>query len=83
METKHTYSRSLTPKQASGNALAVGFKAGTGDAHHLINDTNEIVVYLEAGDNSPGDGLTYPDDDLKASLVDGKWEFTHKDGTGY
>lgn len=25
----------------------------------------------------------YPDDDLKASLVDGKWKFTHKDGTPY
>ncbi|HMD68697.1 MAG TPA: 2-amino-4-hydroxy-6-hydroxymethyldihydropteridine diphosphokinase [Chitinivibrionales bacterium] len=30
MEKKHTYSRSLTPKQASRNALAVGFRSKKG-----------------------------------------------------
>ena len=30
MEKKHSYSRSLTPKQASRNALAVGFMHGAG-----------------------------------------------------
>jgi hypothetical protein len=25
----------------------------------------------------------YPDDDLKALLVDGKWQFVHKDGRPY
>jgi hypothetical protein len=25
----------------------------------------------------------YPDDDLKAVLVDGAWTFLHKDGTPY
>jgi hypothetical protein len=25
----------------------------------------------------------YPDDDLKASLVDGRWKFVHRDGSPY
>lgn len=43
----------------------------------------EDVSYLEVGDRTPGDEGVYPDDDLKAALVDGKWQFTHKDGTVY
>ena len=63
--------------------MCAGFKAGTGDAHHLVNRTTEDVVYLEVGDRTPGDEGTYPDDDLKAILFDGKWRFTHKNGTPY
>ena len=63
--------------------MCAGFKAGTGNGHRLINETSEEVVYLEVGDRSPGDEGSYPDDDLKAVLVDGKWKFTHKDGTPY
>lgn len=60
-----------------------GFKAGTGDGHCLINETDEDVVYLEVGDRTPGDCATYPDDDLVASFIDGAWAFTRKDGTPY
>lgn len=60
-----------------------GFRAGTGNAHHLVNETDEDVVYLEIGDRTPGDAGSYPDDDLVAELVDGKWRFLHKDGTPY
>lgn len=60
-----------------------GFKAGTGDGHHLVNETAAEVVYLEMGDRLPGDAASYPDDDLSACLVDGAWRFTHKDGTPY
>jgi uncharacterized cupin superfamily protein len=63
--------------------MCAGFRAGTGDAHHLVNETARDVVYLEVGDRTPGDVATYPDDDLAAALVDGKWRFTHKDGTPY
>ena len=63
--------------------MCAGFKAGTGDAHCLINETAEEVVYLEVGDRTASDEVTYPDDDLKASLVAGRWVFTHKDGTPY
>ena len=66
-----------------GPGMCAGFKAGTGNGHHLINETSEGVVYLEVGDRSAGDEASYPDDDLKALLVAGKWDFVHKDGKPY
>ncbi len=63
--------------------MCAGFKAGTGNGHCLINETTEEVVYLEIGDRTPGDEGHYPDEDLKALLIEGKWQFVHKDGTPY
>ena len=63
--------------------MCAGFKAGSGNGHRLINETTEEVVYLEVGDRTAGDQGTYPDDDLKALLVEGKWQFIHKDGRPY
>ncbi len=60
--------------------MCAGFKAATGNAHRLINDTDQEVLYLEVGDRTPGDEGSYPDDDLKALLVNGAWQFVHKDG---
>lgn len=64
-------------------SMCAGFKAGTGNAHHLVNETLQDVLYLEVGDRTPGDEGSYPDDDLKAVLAEGKWRFAHKDGTPY
>ena len=62
--------------------MCVGFPAGMGDAHHLVNRTGRNVLYLEVGDRSPGDRASYPDDDLLGVLGDdGKWRYTRKDGT--
>lgn len=59
-----------------------GFKAGSGDGHQLINRTTDDVLYLEMGDRTSGDSVTYPDDDIAAVLdKEGRWQFTHKDGT--
>jgi uncharacterized cupin superfamily protein len=77
--TLHT-DEGLTPL-APG--MCAGFKAGTGNAHRLLNETVEEVVYLEVGDRTPGDEGRYPDDDLKALLVEGQWRFVHNDGTPY
>lgn len=63
--------------------MCAGFKAGTGEAHHIVNRSDEDVVYLEVGDRTAGDVVTYPDDDLHALLIEGKWRFQHKDGTDY
>ncbi len=63
--------------------MCAGFKAGTGNAHQLVNRTSEEVHFLEVGDRSAGDSAQYPDDDLKALLVEGKWQFAHKDGSLY
>lgn len=66
--------------------MVAGFAAG-GTAHRLTNPTQEVVTYLEVGDRTPGDEVTYPDDDIAAKLVEdekGKhWAFFHKDGTPY
>lgn len=66
-----------------GPGTCAGFRAGTGRAHQIVNRSDADVVYLEIGDRSPGDGASYPDDDLVARLVDGAWVFTHRDGTPY
>jgi uncharacterized cupin superfamily protein len=66
-----------------GPGSCAGFPAG-GTAHQLVNRTNADVVYLEVGDRTPGDEGSYPRDDIQAALgPDGKWLFTHKDGTPY
>lgn len=66
---------------ASG--MCAGFRAGTGDAHQLVNETDQVAVYLEIGDRTPGDQVSYPDDDLRAESVNGAWIFLHKDGSPY
>jgi len=64
--------------------MCAGFPAGTGDAHHLVNRTATIAVVIEIGSRTPGDTAIYPDDDIEATLgADGKWVFTHKDGSPY
>lgn len=61
-----------------------GFKAGTGIAHQLINRSPEDAVYLEVGDRTAGDQVTYPNDDLKVcQQVDGSWAIYHRDGQPY
>lgn len=60
-----------------------GFAKG-GAAHHLINNTDKTVTYLEVGDRTPGDICTYPNDDIEARQDENrKWQFYHKDGTPY
>jgi len=63
--------------------MAAGFPAGKADGHQLVNETRRPAVYLEIGDRTPGDGATYSEADLAAKFVDGKWVFTHKDGSPY
>jgi|SRR6516225_6362904 uncharacterized cupin superfamily protein len=63
--------------------MCAGFRAGSGNAHNLKNETEEDVVYLEIGDRTPGEDVTYPDDDLQIALIDGRRQFAHKDGTPY
>ena len=66
-----------------GPGMCAGFRA-QGLAHQLVNRTDCDVLYLEVGDRTPGDEGSYPRDDLRASLdAEGKWNFTHKDGSPY
>lgn len=63
--------------------MTVGFPAGSGDGHHLVNRTDEDALYLEAGDRNEGDEVDYPDIDLLVRFVDGERKYVHKDGTPY
>lgn len=62
--------------------MCAGFKAG-GVSHHLENRSNAVVHYLEIGDRSEGDEVSYPADDLVAVWSEEGWQFRHKDGTPY
>lgn len=63
--------------------MCAGFPA-KGVAHHLVNQSDQDVVYLEIGDRLPNDSGEYPQDDLVAQQdAQGLWVFTHKDGTPY
>jgi uncharacterized cupin superfamily protein len=64
--------------------MCVGFKAGNGNAHHLVNRSNADVVLIEVGDRSKGDDVEYPDDDIKyVRNADGTGQFVHKDGAPF
>jgi uncharacterized cupin superfamily protein len=65
------------------SGMCAGFSGGSGDAHRLLNKSEKDAVYLEIGDRTPGDSVTYPDDDLVAQLNEGTWVFSHNDGTPY
>jgi uncharacterized cupin superfamily protein len=66
--------------------LYAGMCAGfprNGSAHQLVNRSTAPATYLEAGDRRPGDGVSYPRDDLAAVHTAAGWTFAHKDGTPY
>ena len=69
-------------EQQLAPGMCAGFPAG-GVAHCLVNHSGANVVYLEVGDRTPSDDATYPNDDLNAELVDGRWVFSYKDGRPY
>ncbi len=62
--------------------MCAGFRAGSGDAHHLVNRGPGDAVFLEVGDRTPGESVAYPDDDLKYETgADGRALYLRKDGT--
>jgi uncharacterized cupin superfamily protein len=56
------------------------FPKGTGNGHHLINESTVVAVYLEVGSRHPDDLTTYSDIDMSANS-DGR--FVRKNGTPY
>lgn len=63
--------------------MMAGFPSGEADGHHLVNQTSKVVTYLEIGDRTPDDEVTYPDHDLIAKPGFNDRMFVHKDGTLY
>ena len=61
--------------------MVVGFAAGDGNGHQLVNRSPHPATYLEISNRDPEDVAEYPDDDLALRKVDGKNVFTRKDGS--
>ncbi len=67
-----------------GPGDCVGFQAGSGLAHQLVNRSSLVVTYIEIGDRTRGDKVVYPDDDIAIKFApNGDLGFTHKDGSPY
>ena len=63
--------------------MCAGFKAGSGNAHQLLNESSESVVVLEVGERTDGDTATYPEADLLGRQQGGQWLFLRKNGTSF
>lgn len=64
--------------------MCAGFPAGKANGHHLVNRTGRDAVYLEVGDRSKNDTVTYPDNNIAAPATsDGSRRFTKKDGSSF
>ena len=64
--------------------MCAGFPAGKSSGHHLINRARRDAVYLEVGDRTRNDAVTYPDNNIVAlATSDGSRKFTKKDGTPF
>ena len=62
---------------------AAGFKAGSGNGHHLVNRTTSDAVYLEIGTRLKVERVEYPDVDLRVVRDDKGFRYTHKNGDPY
>jgi len=62
---------------------AAGFKANSGNGHHLVNRSNRDAVYLEVGTRSKLERVDYPDVDLMVVRDDRGMRYTHKNGAPY
>ena len=64
--------------------MVVGFPAGVENSHHLLNETDADVVFLEIGTRAMNDVCNYGDADLLGERADGRpRHFTHRDGSPF
>lgn len=71
-------------RETVGPGAVVAFPAGSGDAHHFLNETTEDATFLVVGDRTAGDEVHYPDIDLAWKPgPNGRMGFFHKDGRPY
>jgi uncharacterized cupin superfamily protein len=68
--------------QVLTSGMCAGFPKGKADGHCLANRSNRDAWYLEVGDRSAGDAVTYPDDRMAAEMVT-TYRFTKPDGSPY
>ena len=62
---------------------AAGFKAGSGNAHRLINRTSRDAVYFEVGTRSVKERVHYPDVDLELVRDEKGRRYLHRSGELY
>ncbi|MGH6768902.1 MAG: cupin domain-containing protein [Xanthobacteraceae bacterium] len=62
---------------------AAGFKANSGNGHHLVNRSDRDAVYLEIGSRAMHDKVVYPDVDLVNRKDERGTLFFHKSGEPY
>ena len=63
---------------------AAGFKANSGNGHHLVNRSNRDGVFLVVGTRTPSERAHYPGLDLVAVRDEGATgRYTHKSGEPY
>lgn len=70
-------------EQVLGPGMAAGFPAGRADGHHLVNRGAARAVYLEVGDRSVNEEVTYTDSDMHLVRRGAERRVTRKDGTPY
>lgn len=70
-------------EQVLGAGMCAGFPAGARNGHQLVNRSDRPVRYLEISNRDREDTAEYPDVDLALVRADGRFVFTHKDGTSY
>ena len=61
--------------------MCVGFPAGDGNAHGLVNQSSADAQFLVVGTRMRGDVVDYPDDDFQWLEDDGKWYAATSDGS--
>jgi uncharacterized cupin superfamily protein len=62
---------------------AAGFKANSGNGHHLVNRSTRDAVYLEIGTRAIRDRVVYPDVDLVNQKDELGTRFFRKSGEPY
>jgi len=70
-------------RHAFRSGMVAGFKAGDGNAHHVINESDREARFLVIGTRSQTESVIYPDVDMKAVKTNGTFWVTRKDGTPY
>ncbi len=64
--------------------MTAGFKAGVTNGHHVINRSDRPARYLEIGDRTAGEVVTYTDIDMvMRESADGTRRFFDKQGRPY
>ena len=65
------------------SGMVAGFKAGDGNAHQVINETDKPAKFLVIGTRSATEFVVYADVDMKAVKTAGNFVVTRKDGSSF